>query len=255
MIKNCVISITIVLIVIKLTYGISNLCPFVPNVKCQCLEQEEETLSGFKITGFKVECSNTTGNTLHTDVDRIYTNYRTRNRTIYSLQVRDSNLKDLYGLPPGLVDLRHLTLDNTGIDLEQIRESSEILIGLRSLRVFRETFTEIPENFFTDLHGLNILGLNDVGIAAISEDGFRYLEDSLKELSLRENKLRNIPIAVASLAYLETIDLTDNDITTVSDDSTRHLEYGLKSLNKLIMNREFFSPSNQIIRSLESKQV
>lgn len=226
----------IFLIIITLSLQVHvNICPQ-PNGKCQCIEHEEETSHGVLKVGLRVECSNTTGSELHEDVDRIY-NYFNRNRTIYSLQVRDSKLESLVGLPPGLVDLRHLTLDNTGIDLEQIRESSEILYGMKSLRVYRETFTEIPENFFSELHGLNVLGLNNVGIAAISEDGFRFIEDSLKELSLRENKLRSIPLAVASLGYLETIDLTGNEIHIVSDDLSRKLEYGLKSLNRLIMNR------------------
>lgn len=213
-----------------------NICPLQLNLKCQCIEHEEETSQGIKHSGLRVECSNTTGSELHEDIDKIY-NFFNKTKTIHSLQVRDSKLEGLVGLPSGLVDLRHLTLDNTGIDLEQIRESSEILFGMKSLKVYREKFTEIPENFFTELHGLNVLGLNNVGIAAISEDGFRFIEDSLKELSLRENNLRNIPLAVASLGYLETIDLTGNEIYTVSDDLSRKLEYGLKSLNRLIMNR------------------
>jgi Leucine-rich repeat (LRR) protein len=176
-----------------------------------------------------------TGMTLHHDIDLISVHFKEK-RSILALSVRDSRLDDLHGLPSGLTELRHLTLDRTGIDLEQIRKSSEVLKDLRTFQVLRETFTEIPENFFQDLHHVVTLALNNVEMAAISEDGFKYLEDSLKNLSLTRNKLRIIPVAVEFLPLLETLDLSDNEITNVPDDLARRLESTLRSLSRLIIN-------------------
>lgn len=215
-----------------------NLCSIPLDGNCQCFEHWEElnsaTFSGSK-PGLLVECSNMTGISLHHDIDSIV-KYFNGTKSIFVLKCRDSNLAHLRGLPSGLVDLKHLTLDNTNIDLEQIRESSEILIALKTFKIYRENFTEIPEDFFSDLHGLNNLGLNNVGLKGISTDGLEFLEDSLKELSLRGNKLRSIPIAVVNLQNLESLDLTDNDISLIPDDTARSMESGLRSLSTLTLN-------------------
>lgn len=217
-------------------------CPTLLEGRCLCFDHTEDLPpfhhrpTNSPTQGLRVECSNMTGLTLHHDIDRISAHFRDKKYSILALSVKDSRMDDLNGLPSGLVDLRHLTLDRTGIDLEQVRESSEILKDLKTFRVLRETFTEIPENFFHDLHHVVTLALNDVGIAAISEDGFKYLEDSLKNLSLRANKLRSIPVAVEFLPLLESLDLSDNEITNVADDMTRRLESNLRSLSRLTIN-------------------
>lgn len=205
--------------------------------KCECYEQYEEqqfSPTPSKLHGLLVECTNVTSDEFYNDINHISNYFSvTRNLTIYSLQARDCKLEELAGLPPGLDGLKHLTVDNTGIDLEQIRESSESLATLKMFRVSREKFTEIPENFFTDLHGLNVLALNDVGLKVIYENGFRFLEDTVRNLSLRNNLLRSIPPAIATLSYVESIDLTGNQIRTVSDDIANTLESGCKSLSIL----------------------
>lgn len=96
----------------------------------------------------------------------------------------------------------------------------------------------MPEDFFRGMDELEILALNDIGIAAISEDAFRNLEDSLKELYLRENKLRSFPTAIKSLSHLEILDLYGNEIKTVPDDLTSILQSNVKSLKRLTMNRK-----------------
>lgn len=218
-----------------------NICPIPMDGSCQCYEHLEElNLPGFTgpKTGLLVECSNMTGISLHHDIDSIF-KFFNGTRSVFVLKVRDSNLgHHLRGLPSGLMDLKHLTLDNTNIDLEQIRESSEILVGLKTFKIYREKFTEIPEDFFSDLHGLINLGLNNVGLKAISTDGLEFLEDSLKELSLRENKLRSIPVAVVNLHNLESLDLTDNEISLIPDDTACSMESGLRSLSTLTLNSE-----------------
>lgn len=220
-----------------------NICNF-PLISCKCFNHSEEIVSPAFVGvryGLRVECVNMTGVTLHRDIETIKERSKEK---IYVLHVRDSNLAKLRGLPSGLVDLKHLTLDNTNIDLEQIRESSEILINLKSLRVFSETFTEIPEDFFSDLHGLNVLSLNNVSMRALSSDGLEFLEDSLKELSLTANKLRSIPPAVVRLPLLEVLDLSDNHIYTIPDDTASIMESGLRSLSRLDLNSELCCESD-----------
>jgi hypothetical protein len=78
-----------------------------------------------------------------------------------------------------------------------------------------------------------------VGLKAISTDGLEFLEDSLKELSLRENRLRSIPAAVWNLHNLEWLDMTDNEITQIPDDMARSMESGLRSLSTLTLNSEY----------------
>jgi Leucine-rich repeat (LRR) protein len=83
---------------------------------------------------------------------------------------------------------------------------------------------------------LKNLALNDIGIAYISKDAFSNLEDSLKHLELRENKLRSFPIAIQVLSHLESLDLFGNEIKTVPDDLTFYLQSSLKRLKKLTLN-------------------
>jgi len=213
--------------------------------KCQCLKYEDELLKN----GVRIECSSTNSSIFHHEIDKIdefLTTKLNKTRSIYALQVRDSKLSQLRGLPRGLFEVRHLTFDNTGIDPEQIRESSELLQKLISLRVYNENFTEIPENFFQEMpQTLAVIELNQIGITAISEDAFRHLEDSLKELRLRKNKLRQIPIAIEALHNLETLDLEDNEINSVKNDLSHLLESNLKSLYNMHMNRKLTRHTDQ----------
>ena len=96
----------------------------------------------------------------------------------------------------------------------------------------------VAEDFFSELHSLNNLGLNNLGLKMISTDGLEFLEDSLKELSLRGNKLRSIPVTVVNMHNLESLDLTDNEISHIPDDTARSMESGLRSLSTLTLNSE-----------------
>lgn len=95
---------------------------------------------------------------------------------------------------------------------------------------------QIPEDFFYGMDELRFLALNDIGIAYISKDAFTYLEDSLKHLELRENKLRNFPIAIQVLSHLESLDLFGNEIKRVPDELIAYLQSSLKRLKRLTLN-------------------
>ena len=123
-----------------------NLCPIALDGNCHCFEHLEEMNSATFVgpkPGLLVECSNMTGISLHHDIDSI-AKFFNGTKSVFVLKVSDSNLAHLRGLPSGLIDLKHLTLVNTNIDLEQIRESSEILVALKTFKIYRENFTEIP---------------------------------------------------------------------------------------------------------------
>jgi hypothetical protein len=128
-------------------------------------------------------------------------------------------------------------LDNTGLDLATLQESNEMLQSLKSLRVSNEKYTDVPSFKLFKFQELEELDLNAVGIAAVSEDTFDHLEDTLRELRLRENRLKSFPMATSKLVNLETLDLEGNDISTIPDDMASQLEEALRSLNYLIMDR------------------
>ena len=109
-------------------------CPVKLEGECQCKEYIDDSISGLR-----VECSQTTAIKLLNDIDLISKS----GKNILSLQVRNSDLRELYNLPSGLHNVYELILDNTGIDLETIRESNELLKQLKKLRVYRENFTEV----------------------------------------------------------------------------------------------------------------
>ncbi len=102
--------------------------------ECQCKEYIDDS-----ITGIRVECAQTTSSKLLDDIDLL----RNSGKNILGLQVRNSNLRDLGHLPSGLHNVHELILDNTGIDLETIRESNEMLKLLKKFRVYHENFTEV----------------------------------------------------------------------------------------------------------------
>lgn len=91
-----------------------------------------------------LECSNTNASFLTNDIDRLsYCNF-----SLIQLNVTNSNLTRLYNLPSGLYNIQELILDNTGIDLETIRESQELLKSLKVLRISNENFTEVKKRSF-----------------------------------------------------------------------------------------------------------
>ncbi|XP_025016195.1 uncharacterized protein LOC107360199 isoform X2 [Tetranychus urticae] len=185
--------------------------------------------------GLGVECSETNGGDLHRDIDEIS---HESNIPIVHLKVRDSNLKELTDLPIGLVDIRWLVLDNTSIDLQVIRESAEMLGNLNTLKLFNENYTIIPENVFQEgLEDLQTLWLNGIGIYSISRAAFNHLDNSLVELSLRENKLGTIPLAIIALMKIEVLDLTDNEIQSVSEGLANDLSRSLHRVRKIMLNK------------------
>lgn len=111
-------------------------CPQPLEGECQCKEYVEEST-----LGLRVECALTTTKKLLNDIDVL----KKGDKSILSLQVRNSDLRDLYNLPSGLYNVHELILDNTGIDFQTIRESHELLTVLKVFRVYHENFTEVSK--------------------------------------------------------------------------------------------------------------
>lgn len=181
----------------------------------------------------EVECSNINSEHLHD-----LFNYRTASSRIVSLGVRDSNLSTLNNLPHGVHELRKLSLVNTSIDLEVLKEGSESLVQLSTLEISNEKISNIPQNFFKEMSSLKDLRLENDEIASLDADAFFNLDDSLENLVLRSNRFNRFPIAVKNLAQLQVLDLLDNDIVidTQDYDLPNQLE-SLLQLKELRMTR------------------
>ena len=185
----------------------------------------------------RLECRQTNASILMTDIENLQR--CSRNSTIINLMelsVKDSNLTHLYNLPSGLYNVQKMFLDNTGIDLETLRESHELLKSLRVLRISNENYTEIQRNLFNGMEELKELSFNQLGMAYINVEAFVSLQDSLTLLELRSNKIRTVPTAVQSLSHLECLDLSDNDIKSVTDGNTGIFSSGLRRLKRLGIN-------------------
>lgn len=213
-------------------------CPIVFEGACQCsVLRREQTASASSSASsspipVRLQCSQTNASILLRDIDNLVTT--NCNFNLVELRVFNSNLTRLYHLPSGLYNVQELVLENTGIDLETIRESNELLRSLKILRISNENYTEIPETLFNGMDELKELSLNNLGLAYVSTDAFVSLQDSLTLLELRSNKIRSIPGAVHMLSHLECLDLSTNDIKTErTDGSVVTFSTGLKRLKRL----------------------
>lgn len=203
---------------------------FKGNCRCNMIRMD-----GQSSTNVRLQCSQTNASMLLADIDNLSSS-SSCNLSLTELQVVNSNLTRLYHLPSGLYNIHELVLDNTGIDLETIRESNELLKSLKILRISNENYTEIPETLFNGMDELKELSLNNLGLAYVSVDAFVSLQDSLTLLELRSNRIRTIPNAVQMLSHLECLDLSSNNIKTISDANTVIFSIGLKRLKRLRIN-------------------
>lgn len=187
-------------------------------------------LTNSYLIGF--ECQNITTDQLHDHFNRVKPFH------IISLMVKDSNLSSLSNLPQGTHELKRLTLSNTSMDLEVLKEGSESLKQLNYLEISNEKISNIPQNFFQEMQSLRELRLENDGIASLDSDAFHNLDDSLEILGLRNNRFNRFPMAVKNLAQLTVLDLSDNDlvIDTQDSDLPEKLEL-LLNLRELIINR------------------
>ena len=133
---------------------------------------------------------------------------------LHTLSIRDSPLLREVPRAAGKVrSLRRLILENDGI--------SEIH----------------PYTFFGDSR-LSHVSLSGNRLALLAENTFLGLEDSLRELDLRENLFRVFPLsAVKILQKLQSLNLAGNSIRNVTSETFTRME----SLKYLDLSRNAFS--------------
>lgn len=107
---------------------------------CSCYTRNETN----SLPQVYLKCSNTNASKLMLDIESL----SNCSASLYELHVQNSNLNHLYNLPSGMYNIQNLILDNTGIDLETIRESHELLKSLKILRISNENFTEVWHEHF-----------------------------------------------------------------------------------------------------------
>lgn len=118
-------------------------CPIAFEGTCQCsvLRREHSSTGSSGPIAVRLQCSQTNASILLRDIDNLVTT--NCNFNLVELRVLNSNLTRLYHLPSGLYNVQELVLENTGIDLETIRESNELLRSLKILRISNENYTEV----------------------------------------------------------------------------------------------------------------
>lgn len=207
----------------------------------QIINTTNATQSGFNTPNTTLtnlvglECQSINSDQIHEQFNRLKL---TNGIHIVSLSVKDSNLSSLSNLPHGIHQLKRLSLSNTSIDLEVLKEGSESFKELNFLEITNEKISNIPQNFFAEMQSLRELRLENNGIASLDSDAFHNLDDSLEYLGLRNNRFNRFPMAVKNLAQLAVLDLSDNDIVidTQESDLPEKLEL-LLNLRELNMDR------------------
>ena len=110
----------------------SSLCPgLIFRATCSC--------NLFDSGNARLECSGSNASILVKDIEQL----DSCQIHLSELIVTNSNLTRLYHLPSGMYNVEELVLINTGIDLETLNESSELLRRLKILRIIAENLTEV----------------------------------------------------------------------------------------------------------------
>jgi hypothetical protein len=197
-------------------------------------QQQQQQQQLIQPSSIGLDCQYITAEQLHEQFNKI----KAAGLKVSSLIVKDSTLTTLSNLPQGFHELKKLSISNTSIDLEVLKEGSESLDQLTTLEITNEKISNIPQNFFQEMQSLRELRLENDGIASLDGDAFHNLDDSLEVLVLRKNRFNRFPMAVKNLAQLAVLDLSDNDIVidTQENDLPEKLE-PLLNLRELLMNR------------------
>ena len=114
-----------------------------------------------------------------------------------------------------------------------MKVSPPVITELRLQDNFIDT---IPNGAFKNLTGLTKLLLQFNNISVIGDNAFDGLDASLLELNLGSNELTTLPISIAQMDNLETLDVTHNKI-----DEHNFNEYVMYSIGNTLTKFEFGS--------------
>ncbi|CAG0879191.1 unnamed protein product [Cyprideis torosa] len=158
-----------------------------------------------------------------------------RNTRIQNIQLSDCQIERIEG---GAFIGQEETLTNLNLANNLMEDAPvEAIRGLRKLSqldLTRNKISVLPDNAFITLK-LTALKLADNHNLTLSDDAFRGIERSLKNLNLKEVGLSTIPKAIRNLTALAFLDLAQNRI----QDLGRGLLRGMDSLTALNLERNF----------------
>ncbi|XP_055597935.1 chaoptin [Uranotaenia lowii] len=143
----------------------------------------------------------------------------------------DVNIRHLQFSHSNLQQLKENSLNNLRAHLESLsivngkltQVPSKALSGMKKLMVLDFELNEISSVEEYAFYGLHLVKLNMKGnrLERIPETGFSGLEDSLAEIDLSENRLKQFPTgALKRLENLRSVRLSMNEINSLEQDDT-----------------------------------
>ncbi|KAI5704670.1 hypothetical protein M8J75_007751 [Diaphorina citri] len=138
--------------------------------------------------------------------------------------------------------LKHLNLQEN--DLEQVPvETLRHLKNLTLIDLSKNKIGKIPDDSFSTLNNLVTLKLSDNNLT-LYKNSFRGLELSLKNLNLKNTKLKSVPECIKGLKSLTFLDLAQNLLTQLPGNNMGIFK-NLNSLTALNLERNILQELNE----------
>ncbi|KAL1458431.1 hypothetical protein WDU94_008586 [Cyamophila willieti] len=138
--------------------------------------------------------------------------------------------------------LKHLNLQEN--DIEQIPvEAFRHLKNLTLIDLSKNKIGKIPDDAFSTLNNLVTLKLSDNNLT-LYKNSFRGLELSLKNLNLKNTKLKSVPECIKGLKSLTFLDLAQNLLTQLPGNNMGIFK-NLNSLTALNLERNILQELNE----------
>uniref|UniRef100_A0A8D8UUS9 Leucine-rich repeats and immunoglobulin-like domains protein 3 n=3 Tax=Cacopsylla melanoneura TaxID=428564 RepID=A0A8D8UUS9_9HEMI len=138
--------------------------------------------------------------------------------------------------------LKHLNLQEN--ELEQIpAEAFRHLKNLTLIDLSKNKIGKIPDDAFSTLNNLVTLKLSDNNLT-LYKNSFRGLELSLKNLNLKNTKLKSVPECIKGLKSLTFLDLAQNLLTQLPGNNMGIFK-NLNSLTALNLERNILQELNE----------
>ena len=147
-------------------------------------------------------------------------------------------------------------LDLTGSNMEQGSILLYFLYNLstlKTLNVSRCCIHSLEANMFQSLQSLETLNVAYNGIKFLTNEPFKHIQNSVKEIILKGNDIQMIePSVFKNLTKLETLDLGENNIYTLNEDTFEDLT-NLKLL--FLQRNKIASLSSELCRTLTDLKI
>ena len=110
--------------------------------------------------------------------------------------------------------------------------------GFRQIELQNNAITQIQNNAFKNLTGIRTILLDNNNISYIHENAFSGIETTVRKLSLENNNLSNVPLALGKLKNLLELNLLGNPISNFENVMAPF--FGLWSMNDLKIDMSHF---------------